>query len=138
MENKFIEAIKQLVTYGNREFLRSFQLRSEIIKEEDSNNKETTTTDITSLVPPFQTIGFLESKWLEMITELVEYGNKNILGNFKLYLVMEEKREGEDTKEITTSILDIKREERAQVHNPNNNQNNNHHSHNNNNNHNPS
>ena len=73
-----------------------------------------------------------------MIKELVDYGNKNIVGNFKLYLVMEEKREGEDTKEITTSILDIKREERAQVHNPNNNQNNNHHSHNNNNNHNPS
>ena len=91
---------------------------------------KTTTTDITSLSlsPPFQTMGFLESKWLEMIKELVEYGNKNILGNFKLYLVMEEKREGEeDTKEITTSILDIKREERrTEVHNSNNNNNNNH------------
>jgi hypothetical protein len=54
-----------------------------------------------------------------MIMELVEYGNKNILGNFKLYLAMEEKREGEETKEISNGILDIKREERAEVHNPN-------------------
>ena len=38
---------------------------------------------------------------------------------------MEEKREGEDTKEISNSILDIKREgERPQVHNPNTHQNN--------------
>ena len=67
------------------EFLRSFRPRAEIIKEEDSNNN---TTDIASLslVPPFQTIGFLESKWLEMIKELVEHGNNNLLGNFKLYL----------------------------------------------------
>ena len=141
MENKFIEAIKQLVTYGNREFLRSFRLRTEI-KEEHNNNKETTTTDIASLSlsPPFQTIGFLESKWLEMIKELVDYGNKNLLGNFKLYLVMEERRqEGNNNKEVTNSILDIKKEERAQVHNPNNPQNNNHNSNsNNNNNHNQS
>ena len=136
MENKFLEAIKQLVTYGNREFLRSFRLRTEI-KEEHNNNKETTTTDIASLslslVPPFQTIGFLERKWLEMIKELVDYGNKNILGNFKLYLVMEEKNgeEGEETKEITTSILDIKKEEKEiraqQVQNPSTHQNNNNH-----------
>jgi hypothetical protein len=33
----------------------------------------------------------LEAKWLEVLKELVEYGNKNILGNFGLYLVMEEK-----------------------------------------------
>jgi hypothetical protein len=60
-----------------------------------------------------------------VLKELVEYGNTNILGNFRLYLAMGEKREGEeDTKEITTSILDIKREERAQVHNPNTHQNN--------------
>jgi hypothetical protein len=142
IENKFLEAIKQLVTYGNREFLRSFRLRTEIIQQGDnghSNNKETTTTDIASLslslVPPFQTIGFLESKWFEIIKELVEYGNKNILGNFKLCLSMEEKREGEEkVKEMTTSILDIKKEEkgRAQVQNPNTHQNN----HQNNNNHN--
>jgi hypothetical protein len=71
------------------EFLRSFRPRAEIIKEEDSNNNNNT-TDIASLslslVPPFQTIGFLESKWLEMIKELVEHGNNNLLGNFKLYL----------------------------------------------------
>ena len=98
IENKFLEAIKQLVTYGNREFLRSFRLRTEIIQKGSSNNKETTATDTAiislSLVPPFQTIGFLESKWLEMIKELVEYGNKHILGNFKLYLAMEEKTGG--------------------------------------------
>jgi hypothetical protein len=134
MENKFLEAIKQLVTYGNREFLRSFRLRTEI-KEEHNNNKETTTTDIASLslslVPPFQTIGFLERKWLEMIKELVDYGNKNILGNFKLYLVIEEKSE-EETKEITNGILDIKQEDkRTEVPNPNNhNQNSNNNSNN--------
>jgi hypothetical protein len=135
IEKKFLEAIKQLVRYGNREFLKSFQLRSEIKElEEDNNNnnnKKTTTTDITSLAPPFQTIGLLESKWLEMIKELVEYGNKNILGNFKLYLAMEEKREGEETKEIITSILDIKKEEKEiraqQVQNPSTHQNNNNH-----------
>ena len=38
MENKFLEAIKQLVDYGNREFLRSFQLGSEIMKEGDNSN----------------------------------------------------------------------------------------------------
>ena len=68
-----------------------------------------------------------------MIKELVEYGNKHILGNFKLYLAMEEKNggEGEDTKEITTSILDIKKEKKEiraqQVQNPSTHQNNNNH-----------
>jgi|SRR5919197_1416206 hypothetical protein len=137
MENKFLEAIKQLVRYGNREFLRSFRLRTEIIQQGDNghsnnNNKEITTitTDITSLVPPFQTIGFLESKWIEIVQELVKYGNKNILGNFKLYLAMEEKNGNgeEEVKEITTSILDVKKGvERAQVQNPNTHQNNNNH-----------
>jgi hypothetical protein len=37
VEGKFIEATQKLVEYGNREFLRSFQLRAEI---KDSNNKE--------------------------------------------------------------------------------------------------
>jgi hypothetical protein len=132
MENKFLEAMKQLVTYGNREFLRSFKLKTEIIHEGSSsnnnNNKEIPAIDttITSLVPPFQTMGFLESKWLEMIKELVEYGNKNILRNFKLYLTVEEKREGEESKEISNCILDIKREEGAEVHNHINNNNHNH------------
>jgi hypothetical protein len=81
--------------------LRSFRLRTEI-KEENSNNEEITSTNniiksnIDFLVPPFQTIGFLESKWFEIIKELVEYGNKNILGNFKLYLVMEDRRQEEN------------------------------------------
>jgi hypothetical protein len=47
MENKFLEAIKQLVAYGNREFLRSFQLRSEIIREDGDGEGGTTTTTIT-------------------------------------------------------------------------------------------
>ena len=72
LENKFIEATKKLVEYGNREFLRSFRLRTEIIQEGSSNNKKTTASQTAiislSLIPPFQTIGFLESKWLEMIT----------------------------------------------------------------------
>jgi hypothetical protein len=106
MENKFLEAMRRLIEYGNREFLRSFQLRSEI-KEGDngknvnsnnnsSNNKDIDNiiaTDTASLIPPFETIGFLETKWLEVLEELVEYGNKNILGNFKLYLVLEKGEE---------------------------------------------
>ena len=36
IESKFLEAIRRLVEYGNREFLRSFQLRSEI--KECGNN----------------------------------------------------------------------------------------------------
>ena len=117
-----------MVAYGNKEFLRSFQLKSEIKELEaiSNNNKETTTTDIDSisLAPPFQTMGFLGSKWLEVLKELVDYGNKKLLRNSKLYLVIEEKRE--ETKEVTNGILDIKREERAEVHNPTNYQNNNH------------
>jgi hypothetical protein len=71
------------------------------------------------------------------LKELVEYGNKNILGNFELYLVIEEKREERYVKEATSGILDIKREEDKGVgkgriakeapsnHNHNNNNNNN-------------
>jgi hypothetical protein len=92
MENKFLEAIRKLVEYGNREFLRSFQLRSEI-KERSGNGSNANSrngndknniiiTDIASLIPPFETIGFLEAKWVEVLKELVQYGNKNILGNF--------------------------------------------------------
>src|SRR5919201_3651468 len=100
IENKFLEAIRRLVEYGNREFLRSFQLRLEIKEGGNGNsrngngnnnnndNNGIITTDTASLIPPFGTIGFLESKWLDILKELVEYGNKNILGNFKLYLVM--------------------------------------------------
>ena len=62
--------MKQLVIYGNREFLRSFRLRTEIIKVETNgssgnNNKETTATATDtaiislSLIPAFQSIGFL-------------------------------------------------------------------------------
>jgi hypothetical protein len=83
-ENKFIEGIKQSILYGNREFLRSFQLRLEIRERNISNgsnqDKNTVdTTTVTCLAPPFQNIGFLETKWLEIIKELVEHGNKNIL-----------------------------------------------------------
>jgi hypothetical protein len=124
VESKFIEAIKKLVEYGNIEFLRSFQLRSEIIKEgnksrngngnySNNDNNNVITTDVATLVPPFETIGFLEAKWLEVLKELVEYGNKNILGNFMLYLVMEEKREEQYVKEVTSWILDIKKEEKG-------------------------
>ena len=50
IENKFLEAIKQLVAYGNREFLKSFRLRSEIIKrEEDIDNNNNNTNTITYL-----------------------------------------------------------------------------------------
>ena len=77
-------------------------------------------------------VGFLEAKWLEVIKELVEYGNKNILANFQLYLVMEERRVEEYAKEVT-GILDISRKEKGEEvhqhhHNngSNNNSNNNH------------
>ena len=121
MESKFLEAIRKLVEYGNREFLKSFQLRSEIKEgsgdsnngNDNSNNNNDDniiTTDIAALIPPFETIGFLEAKWLEVLRELVEYGNKNILGNFELYLVMEERRGEEYAKEVTSGILDIKKE----------------------------
>jgi hypothetical protein len=97
MENKFFEAIRRLIEYGNREFLRSFQLRSEVKEGSNGNgngnNNNIITTYVATLIPPFETIGFLEAKWLEVLKELVEYGNKNILGNFMLYLVMEEKKE---------------------------------------------
>ena len=146
IENKFLEAIRRLVEYGNREFLRSFQLRLEIKEGGNGNsrngngnnnnndNNGIITTDTASLIPPFETIGFLESKWLDILKELVEYGNKNILGNFKLYLVMEEKRgEEQYVKEVSSGVLDIKREERGvgrgriaeQVPNPTNNNNHN-------------
>ena len=118
MENKFLEAIRKLVEYGNREFLRSFQLKAEIINGKEPNNRNTNTIDkiddITSLIAPFQTIGFLEAKWLEVLKELVEYGNNNILGSFKLSLAVEEKgQENNTTKEVFSGILDIKREERG-------------------------
>jgi hypothetical protein len=123
MESKFLEAIKRLVTYDNKEFLRSFQLRSEI-KECNNDNSNGRNKDITNdnnnniittdaaaasayLLPPFETIGFLEAKWFEVLKELVEYGNKNILGNFALYLVMEERRVEEYAKQVTNGILDI-------------------------------
>ena len=120
-ENKFIEGIKQSILYGNREFLRSFQLRLEIKERNSSNssnqhNKNTVdTTTVTCLAPPFQNIGFLETKWLEIIKELVEHGNKNILKNVELHLVMEERTPDDNNggKEVTSGILDIKKEERA-------------------------
>jgi hypothetical protein len=76
IENKFLEAIRKLVQYGNREFLRSFQLRSEIKESgngysrngnDDSNNNDDNiiTTDVASLIPPFETIGFLEANGLK-------------------------------------------------------------------------
>ena len=115
MESKFLEAIRKLVEYGNREFLRSFRLRPEIKEADNGNGNNNTntnsnnniiTTDSASLIPPFETIGFLEAKWVEVLKGLVEYGNKNILGNFQLYLVMEERRVEEYVKEVT-GILDI-------------------------------
>jgi hypothetical protein len=105
VESKFLEAIRKLVEYGNREFLRSFRLRPEIKEADNGNGNNNTntnsnnniiTTDSASLIPPFETIGFLEAKWLEVLKGLVEYGNKNILGNFALYLVMEERRVEEE------------------------------------------
>ena len=86
MENKFLEAIRKLVEYGNREFLRSFQLRSGIKENSGNGNKNSSgnsnnndnniiITDTVSLVPPFEAIRFLETKWLEVLKELVEYGN---------------------------------------------------------------
>jgi hypothetical protein len=58
------------------------------------------------------------------LKELVEYGDKNILANFELYLVMEERREEEYAKEVSSGILDIKRardkkEQEAQIHHDN-------------------
>jgi hypothetical protein len=88
MESKFLEAIRKLVEYGNREFLRSFQLRSEIKECNNSNGNSNSinnndnkiiTTDVASLIPPFETIGFLESKWLEVLKGLVEYGNNKFI-----------------------------------------------------------
>jgi hypothetical protein len=38
VQSKFIEATQKLVEYGNREFLRSFQLRAEIIQEQTNTN----------------------------------------------------------------------------------------------------
>ena len=111
VESKFIEATQKLVEYGNREFLRSFQLRAEIInvKEQTSNNTNTINNinDISSssLVAPFQTIGFLESKWLEVLKELVEYGNNNILGSFKLSLAVEEK--GQENNTIAAVVVEV-------------------------------
>ena len=66
MENKFLEAIRKLVEYDNREFLRSFQLRAEIIQEQTGNiNNININDDIIALIAPFQTIGFLESSGLK-------------------------------------------------------------------------
>jgi hypothetical protein len=126
IESRFLEAIRKLVEYGNKEFLRSFQLRSEIKEGGNGNGKNTNndnnniiTTDAAAassyLLLPFETIGFLETKWVEVLKELVEYGNKNILGNFALYLVMEEKRVEEYAKEVTSGILDIS-SRKAEVH----------------------
>ena len=62
-ENKFIEGIKQWILYGNREFLRSFQLRLEIKERnsssssQDRNTVDTTTITSLSLAPPFQNMG---------------------------------------------------------------------------------
>ena len=41
IESKFLEAIRKLVEYGNREFLRSFQLKSEIKEGSNGNGKNT-------------------------------------------------------------------------------------------------
>ena len=81
---------------------------------ESNNNNNIITIDVTSssLIPSFETIGFLESKWPDILKELV-YGNKNILGNFTLYLVMEERRREEYAKEVTSDILDIKPEDKG-------------------------
>ena len=69
VESKFIEATQKLVEYGNREFLRSFQLRSEVKEggngnsrngNDNSNNNNDDniiTTDVASLIPSFETIG---------------------------------------------------------------------------------
>jgi nicotinic acid phosphoribosyltransferase len=99
-EDKFIEGIKQSILYGNREFLRSFQLRLEIKECNSSNSsnqdKNTVDTTVACLAPPFQNIGFLETKWLEIIKELVQHGNKNILKNVELQLVMEERTDRVD------------------------------------------
>ena len=71
----------------------------------NNNDNNIITTDVASLIPPFETIGFFEGKWLEVLKELVEYGNKNILRNFTLYLVMAERRvEEEYAKEVTRDI----------------------------------
>ena len=48
IESKFIEATQKLVEYGNREFLRSFQLRTEIVKETNNNTNTINIDDITS------------------------------------------------------------------------------------------
>ena len=62
LESRFLEAIRKLVEYGNREFLRSFQLRSEIKqgnngnngnRNSNNNNNDIITTDTASLIPPF-------------------------------------------------------------------------------------
>ena len=58
----------------------------------------------------------------------MEYGNKNILGNFALYLVMEEKRVEEYAKEVTSGILDISsRKTEVHYHNDSNGSNSNNH-----------
>jgi hypothetical protein len=53
----------------------------------------------------------LEAKWVEVLTELVEYSNKNILRNFTLHLVMVERRREGYVKEVTSGILEIKPED---------------------------
>jgi hypothetical protein len=60
-----MEGIKQWILYGNREFLRSFQLRLEIKERNSSNSSnqdnknivDTTTITSLSLAPPFQNMG---------------------------------------------------------------------------------
>ena len=80
------------------------------MKTSNNNDNNIIITDTASLVPPFENIGFLEAKWLEIIKELVEHGNKNILKNVELHLVMEERRQEENNnKEITSGVLDIKK-----------------------------
>jgi hypothetical protein len=45
MDSKFIEATKKLVEYGNREFLRSFQLKPEIKECNNSNHNSGNNSD---------------------------------------------------------------------------------------------
>ena len=50
-----------------------------------------TTITSLSLAPPFQNMGFLETKWLGTLKELVQHGNKNIYKNVVLHLIIEER-----------------------------------------------
>jgi hypothetical protein len=57
-----------------------------------NQDKSIVTTSIASLAPLFQNIGFLETKWLEILKELVEHGNKDILKNVELHLIIKNAR----------------------------------------------